>query len=989
MRITSTFLSYLIAGATCFFLTTPASAQSTDTLPQWIWPTPTAAPNEIVYLRTNVTLTNTPRTAVINALADGAITVYINGQEALTATGRSEPTARELSRFFKRGENTIAIRAENDDVAGSAIALKFDIVLGGFIQRFKQTDSTWRAATQETPGWQTPTFDDSAWKTAHSFGALTDNTHTFGDGGMGNAATALSDIDVPDNFEIELVRSSRASEGSWISIAFDKQNRITLGVEREGALRLTLNNNGDVTHVENLTNFPGEARGLLYAHNSLYANISDYKNNQNGVYRLQDTNGDNQYDAAKLIVPIGGGAGHGRNSLRLGPDNLIYVICGDSTKFPSNTSPNSPYQFTGDGMLPDRPHNAPGAKIQHAAIGPGGYLARFDPDGKNVELLASGLRNPYDIDFNADGELFTFDADMEPDAGAPWYRPTRVYHLTAGGEFGWRKGVGQWPVYFPDMAPTVVDIGLSSPTGIVFGTRANFPQKFRDALYLADWSYGKIIAVHTKEKGSTYTATFEDFALGRPFNVTDVEIGPDGAMYITTGGRGTQSGLYRVTYTGPKELPSDRLIQNQTHAQRDLRHRIEAKITAPNSYAPISPKDFMDAVRGDALSRNAARLIAEHQMTPQNTLPMISAARIDNLNLTLLPVIRTATDTPTHRRVIDVLNHMQVSSAAASNELIAYARVYQLALIALATNNTAPLPDEVRQPAIDKIDTLFPSFDASVNREFSRLLVYLNAPSVVEKSLALQANSTDPEEQAHYAWLLRHVQVGWNPALRRQYFQWFNHATSFTGGAALHQHLQQIKTDAEKHLTQTQRDALQNILNQNNDDTPFGPPDPNRPFVERWTVGHIAPLLNRKVTRSNADNGRAVFINAGCAACHRVETLGRGFGPDLTQVGARFAKRDLLTHILEPSAAIDVKFKQNVITTTDNQTHVGQIASEEADSVTLTTNPWTGDQLTLRRDQIATRQELPVSPMPAGLLDTFNQQHIMDLLEYLAANRAP
>ena len=45
-----------------------------------------------------------------------------------------------------------------------------------------------------------------------------------------------------------------------------------------------------------------------------------------------------------------------------------------------------------------------------------------------------------DVAFNEDGEMLTFDADMEWDAGAPWYRPTRINHIISGADYGWRRG---------------------------------------------------------------------------------------------------------------------------------------------------------------------------------------------------------------------------------------------------------------------------------------------------------------------------------------------------------------------------------------------------------------------------------------------------------------------------------------------------------------------------------------------------------------------
>ena len=61
----------------------------------------------------------------------------------------------------------------------------------------------------------------------------------------------------------------------------------------------------------------------------------------------------------------------------------------------------------------------------------------MNPDGSEKEIFCAGLRNPYGIAFNADGEAFTYDADAEFDMGTPWYRPTKVKHLTSGADFGY------------------------------------------------------------------------------------------------------------------------------------------------------------------------------------------------------------------------------------------------------------------------------------------------------------------------------------------------------------------------------------------------------------------------------------------------------------------------------------------------------------------------------------------------------------------------
>src|ERR1043165_6855029 len=94
-----------------------------------------------------------------------------------------------------------------------------------------------------------------------------------------------------------------------------------------------------------------------------------------------------------------------------------------------------------------------------------------------------------------------------------------------------------------------------------------------------DWSYGRILAGHMTPQGASYTGTFETLVRGKPLNVTDFEFGPDGAMYFLTGGRGTQSGLYRVSYVGGAGSTAAQTSTEEERAAakaRDLRHQLEA-----------------------------------------------------------------------------------------------------------------------------------------------------------------------------------------------------------------------------------------------------------------------------------------------------------------------------------------------------------------------------------------------------------------------------
>ena len=122
-----------------------------------------------------------------------------------------------------------------------------------------------------------------------------------------------------------------------------------------------------------------------------------------------------------------------------------------------------------------------------------------------------GTRNTYDIAFNDDGELFGFDSDMEYDIGMPWYRPIRLCHFTSGAEFGWRTGTGKFLAEYPDNLPGIANLGQGSPTGLLSSKGLKFPEKYKNGLFLFDWSYGTMYFANLKPKGSSYEAEVTEF----------------------------------------------------------------------------------------------------------------------------------------------------------------------------------------------------------------------------------------------------------------------------------------------------------------------------------------------------------------------------------------------------------------------------------------------------------------------------------------------
>jgi hypothetical protein len=202
---------------------------------------------------------------------------------------------------------------------------------------------------------------------------------------------------------------------------------------------------------------------------------------------------------------------------------------------------------------------------------------------------------------------------MEWDFGTPWYRPTRVNHATSGSELGWRSGSSNWPAYLPDSLPALVDIGPGSPVGVSFGYGTKFPEKYQRALYICDWTFGTMYAIHLEPEGSTYKGTKQEFVARTPLPLTDMTVGRDGAIYFTVGGRGGQGELYRVSYVGSEPTTPADARQPAHAAERKLRHDLEAFHKPAADPAAAVSLALPQLSSPDRFIRTAARVVLEHQ----------------------------------------------------------------------------------------------------------------------------------------------------------------------------------------------------------------------------------------------------------------------------------------------------------------------------------------------------------------------------------------
>ena len=266
-----------------------------------------------------------------------------------------------------------------------------------------------------------------------------------------------------------------------------------------------------------------------------------------GLYRVRDLDGDDRSDRIELITPtVGKLSEHGPHEIALGPDGALYVLFGNHSYPDATVDPlSASRKLQEDHLLPRYLDPRGHARDIRA---PGGTIQRFDLQTGEWSQIAGGFRNPFDFAIDLTGELFTFEADMEWDFGLPWYRAVRVLHVIPGGDYGWRTGSSKFQPYYIDTLPSVDEVGRGSPVGVAFYYHDAYPEKFRGALFMGDWSRGRIRVIFPSPKGATYEGKTVDFVHGEPLNVSDLDVGPDGFLYFCTGGRETTGGLYRIRY---------------------------------------------------------------------------------------------------------------------------------------------------------------------------------------------------------------------------------------------------------------------------------------------------------------------------------------------------------------------------------------------------------------------------------------------------------
>jgi len=712
---------------------------------------------------------------------------------------------------------------------------------------------------------------------------------------------------------------------------------------------------------------------------------------------VRDLDGDDEADEYVRIYTDLGNLEHGLHGLNWAPDGRLYLSKGNSKGLtqPGRVAPKAFRDLWGVRApvgTPDLPPPQTFRKGEYRKAyhdpaddwGLEGGVLRCEDGGTGLEIVSRGMRNPWDMTF--DGGFNALVTDNDQNSG------DRVFLSFQGAHFGWNH---PWSAHWgtpphPPTAPVSGPLHEGSYTGIVFGDSPAFPGSHRQVFFVNDWLRKATFVWRPVWDGALLKPAGGDWEPfidgGRSlFRPTDLEIGPDGALWILgwsagygaeyRDGQMTSEGrVFRVTATGRKPAPalasrrarpmSDRtpteLIEDldgllpvwRIDAQDELVRRGDtvrpALLAALKKRPPSETREtwlLWTLGRGPLADRSRDEILLQKLRMPDTGLNR----RIQCARILADRTRRRGTGAALPEAVVSLLEHAEPRLRFEAVQAIGLCRqtsTRDALLRALATESdrvTAYAGWQAlrRITPGDILESLLADPRPGVRR--SALLALLEDQALVDGQVRPLAADPDPSVREIAAlWLQKSGAGAGSVEVRGRPLE-----AVLSGGKAHEPVLLPVRS------TSTTLDQALAALDSGS--------------AERGARWFHAPG------------------GAGCAQCHRFNGQGNAFGPELTAIADRAPVRHLVQSLLEPNAVITEGFQLLTVQTRDAE-HSGILLEESGLSVTL--GLATGERVVIPKSKIVDRTTEKTSAMPA--FDTvLGPAEVADLVAYLRSRPAP
>ncbi|QDT96238.1 DUF7133 domain-containing protein [Gimesia aquarii] len=394
-----------------------------------------------------------------------------------------------------------------------------------------------------------------------------------------SAAEEFSGLKVPEGFRATLYADDDLAHDIY-SMTIDSLGRVVVSGPGYVRILIDADEDGVAESFQQYVDGPKTgAQGMYFIGRDLLCT------GDAGLIRYRDQNADDRADGKPdVFLQTKTGGEHNTHSIQRGPDGWWYLLLGNTAGINASyiTRKTSPVK---------KPY--------------AGTLMRLSPDLTAGEVVADGFRNAYDFSFSPNGDVFTYDSDGERDISLPWYRPTRVFHILPGSNAGWRSRSWKRPDTFLDMPPAIAAFHRGSPTGVTCYQHSRFPTAYQGALFVADWTFGRVHAIPLQDFQGTYASEPVEFITGVGqfgFAPTDIAVGSDGSLFVSVGGRGTRGSVFRIEYTGPvvaqkPDLKSQSSAGNENVQSDTVTQMLDACLSAPQPLSSWSRAKWLPLVK--------------------------------------------------------------------------------------------------------------------------------------------------------------------------------------------------------------------------------------------------------------------------------------------------------------------------------------------------------------------------------------------------------
>ncbi len=825
-------------------------------------------------------------------------------------------------------------------------------------------------------------------------------------------------VQVPPEFEATLF-AAPPKVNYPVAIAAAPTGEIFVAVDEQGSLGRTpgggkilrcVDKDGD-GKVDEVTVFAkvDHPRGVVYRGGSLWVMHPPT------LSVFHDDNGDGVADRQEVLVTglttdmiTNRGGDHTTNCVRMGIDGWLYIGVGDY------------------GIKEAKGKDGKTISLR------GGGVVRVRPDGTDLEIYCTGLRNPFDLAIDPFMNLFTRDNTND---GGGW--DTRVSLLTQSAHYGYTQLFAN---FTDEIMPPLGVFGNGGATGGLFIQDPSWPEKYRNTLFTGDWGRSEVYRHELTKNGPTFDLKQEVF-MKMP-RATGMDIDGSGRLYVASWRGGSAVGfegpnigfVARVTPKGFKPEPFPDLKRTdlgqlikllsspkavtRLHSQGEILQRGKNPETTKALVALASETTTALEARVTALftlkqldgagSHSALLLLARDPAIREFALRALTdrKSELGGLNSTMFVTALSDESPRVRAQALICLGRLNDPSVAKSI-LPLTARPKGSTMPATKPLQNQPDPDRVvphlavrALVSLNAIDACLEALDGPHWEGALWAMRYMHDPKAVD-GLVKKLGTVRASEvrrgilvtlirlyhrEADYKgtwWGIRPDNTG--PYFDRTEWQMSKRIRAVITAAVLDgdkDTATYLKAELTRHKV-----ALAGVSNgpdiakvEKQDPIILPKADPKNP-EQLGNMTYVAAAKRTLSTKGDAVKGEAIFKAQSCVACHTTADGQTPKGPHLVDIGKRYKADELVESILKPSEKLAQGFESYRFEMIDGRVIQGFIVSERADATVI--REANGVLRELKRGEIEKRQQQKQSAMPEGLAANLTPEQLSDLIAYL------